>query len=61
MSNEDRNVILAQFQSIANIDDVQASTYYLEASKWDVNLAVSRFYEDSDEVVNTNPQNQSSK
>ena len=61
MSNEDRSEKLAQFQSIANIKDVQTSTYYLEASKWDITLAVSRFLEDSDGVVNPNPQHQSSK
>ena len=61
MSNEDRNAILAQFQSIANTDDVQTSTYYLEASKWDINLAISRFFENSDEVIKTDSPIQSSK
>ena len=55
MSNEDRSEQLAQFQIVTNIDDVQTATSYLEASKWDINLAVSTFYQKCDGVVNADP------
>ena len=52
MSNEDRDALLAQFQSITGLDDAERATFFLEASNWNVDLAISSFFDDPDGAVN---------
>lgn len=56
MSNEDRDALIAQFQSITGLDDAQRATFFLEASNWNVDLAISSFFDDPDGAVNVEPQ-----
>ena len=56
MSNEDRDALLAQFQSITGLDDAGRATFFLEASNWNVDLAISSFFDDPDGAVNVEPQ-----
>ena len=52
MSNEDRDALIAQFQSITGLDDAQRATFFLEAANWNVDLAISSFFDDPDGAVN---------
>ena len=56
MSNEDRDALLAQFQSITGLDDADRATFFLEASNWNVDLAISSFFDDPDGAVNVPPE-----
>ena len=56
MSNEDRDALLAQFQSITGLDDAERATFFLEASNWNVDLAISSFFDDPDGAVNVPPE-----
>ena len=56
MSNEDRDALIAQFQSVTGLDDAQRVTFFLEASNWNVDLAISSFFDDPDGAVNVEPQ-----
>ena len=46
MSNEDKDNMLAQFQSITGLDDAERASFFLEASNWNVDLAISSFFDD---------------
>ena len=56
MSSEDRDALIAQFQSVTGLDDAQRVTFFLEASNWNVDLAISSFFDDPDGAVNVEPQ-----
>jgi len=56
MSNEDRDALIAQFQSVTGLDDAQRVTFFLEASNWNVDLAISSFFDDPEGAVNVEPQ-----
>ena len=45
MSSEDRDALIAQFQSVTGLDDAQRVTFFLEASNWNVDLAISSFFD----------------
>ena len=38
--------MLAQFQSITGLDDAERASFFLEASNWNVDLAISSFFDD---------------
>ena len=46
MSNADKDNMLAQFQSITGLDDAERASFFLEASNWNVDLAISSFFDD---------------
>ena len=52
MSSEDKDSLIAQFQSVTGLDDAQRATFFLEASNWNVDLAISSFFDDPDGAVN---------
>ena len=52
MSSDDKDSLIAQFQSITGLDDAQRATFFLEASNWNVDLAISSFFDDPDGAVN---------
>lgn len=56
MSSEDRDALIAQFQSITGLDDADRATFFLEASNWNVDLAISSFFDDPDGAVNVPPE-----
>ena len=60
MESEDREAMMAIFQSITD-EDAQRTTSYLEESDWDVDLAVSRFLDERDGAVCEDPKTQASK
>ena len=38
------------------LDDAERATFFLEASNWNVDLAISSFFDDPDGAVNVEPQ-----
>ena len=46
MSGDNKDEQIAQFQSITGVDDTERATFFLESSNWNVELAVSSFFED---------------
>jgi len=56
MSNQDRDGLLAQFQSITGLEEAERATFFLEASNWNVDLAISSFFDDPDAAMNIESQ-----
>lgn len=56
MSDQDKDGLIAQFQSITGVEDSDRATFFLEASNWNVDLAISSFFDDSDPAVGVEPQ-----
>ena len=48
MSDHDKDGLIAQFQSITGIEDAERATFFLEASNWNVDLAISSFFDDAE-------------
>ena len=51
MSDQDKDSLIAQFQSITGVEDAERATFLLEASNWNVDLAISSFFGDSEHSV----------
>ena len=58
MADEDRDAKIAKFQSFTDEYDIQKTISSLEAANWDVELAVSSFFENSDEPIVSDLQTQ---
>ena len=56
MSNPDRDGLIAQFQSITGLEDAERATFFLEASNWNVDLAISSFFDDPDAAMSAESQ-----
>jgi len=48
--------MLAQFQSITGIEDAQRANFFLESSNWNVDLAISSFFDDPEPLVGVGSQ-----
>ena len=48
MSGQDRDGLIAQFQSITGLEDAERVQFFLEASNWNVDLAISSFFDEPD-------------
>ena len=47
MSSVDRNALIEKFKNCTGVEDVQLSTFWLEASNWDVDRAIRSYYDNS--------------
>ena len=56
MSGQERDALLAQFQSITGLEEAERATFFLEASNWNVDLAISSFFDDPDGAINDGAQ-----
>ena len=56
MSGQDRDGLIAQFQSITGLEEAERATFFLEASNWNVDLAISSFFDDPDGAINDGAQ-----
>ena len=47
----DQNALIKQFMNITGVDDFQLASSCLKASDWNIDQAMSIFYDKSDEAV----------
>ena len=55
MSDQEKDALLAQFQGITGVE-AERATFFLEASNWNVDLAISSFFDDPDGAINDGAQ-----
>lgn len=54
MGDSDRSTLISEFCKVTGADAVRAQ-HYLEASGWDHNLAISSYFEESEELESSSP------